>query len=65
MKTMQSVCLDRTSDAHLVLHQVVAEFGGRPFVVQLQASDPQHAIERARSMPQHLWKEVNHACDLC
>lgn len=61
MNNIQAVCLDKTSDADLVLHQVVAEFVGRPFVVQLQASDPQHAIQRAQSMPQHLWKELNHA----
>lgn len=59
MNTMQAVCLDKSSSADLVLHQVVADFGGRPFVVQLQASDPQHAIQRAQSMPQNLWKEVN------
>lgn len=61
MRTMQAVCLDKKSAADLVLHQVVAEFDGRPFVVQLLAGDPQHAIQRAQSMPQHLWKEVNHA----
>lgn len=61
MNTMQAVCLDKSSSADLVLHQVVADFGGRPFVVQLQASDPQHAILRAKSMPQYLWKELDHA----
>lgn len=61
MNNMQAVCLDKQSDEYMVLHQVVAEFGGRPFVVELFASDPMHAITRARSMPQHLWKEVSHA----
>lgn len=61
MNNVQAVCLDKTSTDDMVLHQVIAEFGGRPFFVQLQAADPWHAINRAKTMPQHLWKEVEHA----
>lgn len=49
----------------MVLHEVRCQIDGRPFVLGLYATDPQHAIKRAMETPAHLWrldvKEAFHA----
>jgi hypothetical protein len=57
MNNLIGKCVDKSSDADLVMHRVTCEMSGRPFVVELMASDPMHAIQRAKTMPINLWKE--------
>jgi hypothetical protein len=57
--------MDKANPAEIVEHQVRCEIDGRPFVLTIYATDPQHAIKRAMETPAHLWRldvpEVNHA----
>lgn len=65
MQNLTAKCLDRYSSEDMVLHEVKCEIDGRPFVLSLHATDPQHAIQRAMQTPAHLWrldvKEVSNA----
>lgn len=61
MNNLIGKCIDLSSDADLVMHRVTCDLNGRPVVVELMATDPQHAILRAKTMPINLWKEVEHA----
>lgn len=56
MMNLTATCLDTDSNDELVLHRVTSVIDGRPMVVQLYASDPPHAIQRAMEMPQRLWR---------
>lgn len=61
MNNLRATCLDKRSDDDLVMHRVTCDLSGRPVVVELMATDPQHAILRAKTMPINLWKEMEHA----
>ena len=65
MKDLVARCLGRSSSSDMVLHEVRCQIDGRPYVLGLYATDPQHAIKRAMETPTHLWRldipEVNHA----
>lgn len=65
MKNLTARCVDLANPSDMVLHEVRCEIDGRPYVLRLYATDPQHAIKRAMETPTHLWRldipEVNHA----
>ena len=56
MNNLTAKCMDPANPDEMVEHQVRCEVDGRPFVMTIYASDPQHAIKRAMKAPDHLWR---------
>lgn len=56
MKNLIAKCLDKRSNDSVVEHLVNAEIGGLPHVLNIYATDPQDAINRAMRTPITLWR---------
>lgn len=56
MNNLTARCMDMANPAEMVEHQVRCDIDGRPYVLTLYATDPQHAIKRAMETPAHLWR---------
>ena len=56
MRNLTATCMDRDNPADMVAHLVRCDIDGRPYLLTLYATDPQHAIKRALETPSHLWR---------
>lgn len=56
MKNLIAKCLDKRSNDSVVEHLVSAEIGGLPHVLNIYATDPQDAINRAMRTSITSWR---------
>jgi hypothetical protein len=56
MKNLIAKCLDKRSNDSVVEHLVSAEIGGLPYVLNIYATDPQDAINKAMRISVTSWR---------